>query len=76
MEWKDVLDVGLGVVAFVAFLKLVFRDMADLRQRLERLEDQVRCQNEYLSRLVNAVEAQALRQGLRLRGVKEVQNGE
>jgi len=76
MEWKDVLDVGLGVVAFVAFLKLVFRDMADLRQRLERLEDQIRRQNDYLSRLVNAVEAQALRQSLRLRAVKEVQDGE
>jgi|GEM_PF-3124850 len=76
MEWKDVLDMGLGAVAFVAFLKLVFRDMADLRQRLERLEDQARCQNYYLSRLVNAVEAQALRQGLRLRGVKEVESGE
>jgi septal ring factor EnvC (AmiA/AmiB activator) len=76
MEWRDVLDMGLGAVAFVAFLKLVFRDMADLRQRLERLEDQARRQNYYLSRLVNAVEAQALRQGLRLRGVKEVQDGE
>jgi septal ring factor EnvC (AmiA/AmiB activator) len=76
MEWKDVLDMGLGAVAFVAFLKLVFRDMADLRQRLERLEDQARRQNYYLSRLVNAVEAQALRQGLRLRSVKEVQDGE
>jgi septal ring factor EnvC (AmiA/AmiB activator) len=76
MEWKDVLDMGLGAVAFVAFLKLVFRDMDDLRQRLERLEDQARRQNHYLSRLVNAVEAQALRQGLRLRGVKEVQDGE
>jgi hypothetical protein len=76
MEWKDVLDMGLGAVAFVAFLKLVFRDMADLAQRLGRLEDQARRQNYYLSRLVNAVEAQALRQGLRLRGVKEVQNGE
>lgn len=76
MEWKDVLDMGLGAVAFVAFLKLVFRDMADLRQRLERLEDQARRQNYYLSRLVNAAEAQVLRQGLQLRGVKEVQNGE
>jgi hypothetical protein len=76
MEWKDVLDRGLGAVAFVAFLKLVFRDMADLRQRLERLEDVARRQNYYLSRLVKAVEAQALRQGLRLREVKEVQNGE
>ncbi|GAB6942697.1 hypothetical protein [Thermus brockianus] len=76
MEWKDVLEVGLGPLAFIAFLKLVFRDMADLRQRLERLEEQSRRQNYYLSRLVNAVEAQALRQGLRLRGVKEVQDGE
>jgi septal ring factor EnvC (AmiA/AmiB activator) len=76
MEWKDLVDVGLGVVAFIAFLKLVFRDVADLRQRLERLEEQARRQNYYLSRLVNAVEAQALRQGLRLRGVKEVQDGE
>ena len=76
MEWKDVLDMGLGVAAFAAFLKLVFRDMADLRQRLERLEDQARRQNYYLSRLVNAAEAQALRQGLRLRGVKEVESGE
>jgi len=76
MEWKDVLDMGLGVAAFIAFLKLVFRDMADLRQRLERLEVQTRRQNYYLSRLVNAVEAQALRQGLRLRGVKGVQDGE
>jgi septal ring factor EnvC (AmiA/AmiB activator) len=75
MEWKDVLDMGLGALAFVAFLKLVFRDMADLRQRLERLEDQAHRQNYYLSRLVNAVEAQALRQGLRLRAVKEVQDG-
>jgi septal ring factor EnvC (AmiA/AmiB activator) len=75
MEWKDVLEVGLGPLAFIAFLKLVFRDMADLRQRLERLEDQASRQNEYLSRLVNAVEAQALRQGLRLRGAKEVQDG-
>jgi septal ring factor EnvC (AmiA/AmiB activator) len=76
MEWKDVLDMGLGPLAFIALLKLVFRDMADLRQRLERLEEQSRRQNYYLSRLVNAVEAQALRQGLRLRGVKEVESGE
>ncbi len=76
MEWKDVLDMGLGTVAFAAFLRLVFRDMADLRQRLERLEDHARRQNHYLSRLVNVMEAQALRQGLRLRVVKEVQDGE
>jgi hypothetical protein len=76
MEWKDLVDVGLGAVAFIAFLRLVFRDMADIRQRLERLEDQARRQNYYLSRLVNAVEAQVLRQGLRLREVKEVQDGE
>jgi hypothetical protein len=76
MEWKDLVDVGLGAVAFIAFLRLVFRDMADLRQRLERLEDQARLQTYYLSRLVNAMDAQALRQGLRLREVKEVQNGE
>ncbi len=76
MEWKEVLEVGLGPLAFIALLKLIFRDMTDLRQRLERLEEQARRQNDYLSRLVNAVEAQALRQDLRLRAVKEVQDGE
>ncbi len=75
MEWKDLLDMGLGGIAFVAFLKLVFRDVYDISQRLERLEEQSRRQNDYLLRVVNALEAQAYRQ-IRLRGVKEGQDGD
>ena len=71
MEWKDVLDMGLGAVAFAAFLKLVFRDMAEMRERLSRIEENGRRQAYYLSRITNAMEAQAYRQGLRLREVKE-----
>lgn len=44
MEWKDVLDMGLGAVAFAAFLKLVFRDVAEVRERLARIEENGRRQ--------------------------------
>jgi hypothetical protein len=73
-ELKYALDMGLGVVGFLAFLKLVFNDMADLRQRLERLEKEAHLQNNYLSRLVNVIEAQAMRQGISFRKVKEEKN--
>lgn len=71
MEWKDVLDMGLGTVAFAAFLKLVFRDVAEMRERLAQIEENGRRQADYLSRVANAMEAQAYRQGLRVREVKE-----
>lgn len=71
MEWKDVLDMGLGAVAFAAFLKLVFRDVAEVRERLARIEENSRRQAYYLSRVANAMEAQAYRRGLQLREVKE-----
>ncbi|WP_243091300.1 hypothetical protein [Thermus neutrinimicus] len=70
MEWKDVLDMGLGAVAFAAFLKLVFRDVAEVRERLARIEENGRRQAYYLSRVANAMEAQAYRQGLRVTEVK------
>ncbi len=71
MEWRDVLDMGLGAVAFLAFLRLVFRDVAEIRDRLSRIEENGRRQAHYLSRMANAMEAQAYRQGLRLREVKD-----
>lgn len=75
MEWKDVLDMGLGAVAFVAFLKLVFADLAELRQAVHRLEEAQARANVSLTRIANATEALAYREGVRLRVRKEEENG-
>ncbi len=71
MEWRDVLDMGLGVVAFVAFLKLVFSDVAELKAAVRRLEEGQARGNVTLQRIANATEALAYRQGVRLRKEKE-----
>jgi hypothetical protein len=75
MEWKDVLDMGLGAVAFVAFLKLVFSDVAELKESVRRLEEGQARANVALSRIANATEALAYREGVRLRLRKEEENG-
>ncbi|ACV05048.1 hypothetical protein [Thermus phage P23-77] len=61
MEWKDLLDSGVAVVGFLAFLRLVFVDVAEMKRGLKSMEEAVREQNALLSRVVNAVEAVALR---------------
>jgi len=75
MDWKDVLDMGLGAVAFAAFLKLVFSDVAELKQAVRRLEEVQARANVALYRIANATEALAHREGVRLRGRKEEENG-
>jgi len=62
MEWKDLLDSGVAVVGFLAFLRLVFVDVAEVKRDLRSMEEAVREQNALLSRVVNAVEAVALRE--------------
>lgn len=71
MEWKDVLDSGVAVVAFLAFLRLVFVDVAEIRARMSRLEEAQQRTNNLLARLVNAAEAIAFRHGVRLRKEEE-----
>lgn len=71
MEWKDLLDSGLAVAAFAAFLRVVFVDIAEMKARLAQLEGGQREQAHLLQRLVNATEALAYRQGVRLRKEKE-----
>jgi hypothetical protein len=38
MEFLDVVDKGLGVVSFLAFLRLVFSDLQEMKASLRRLE--------------------------------------
>lgn len=71
MEWKDVLDSGVAVVAFLAFLRLVFVDVAEIRARMSRLEEAQQKSNNLLARLVNAAEAIDFRNGVRLRKEEE-----
>lgn len=71
MEWKEVLDSGLAVAAFAAFLRLVFADIAEMKGRLARMEENQREQVSLLQRQTNALEALAYRQGVRLRKEKE-----
>lgn len=71
MEWKDLLDSGLAVAAFAAFLRLVFMDISEMKARLARMEEGQREQTHLLDRLANATEALAYRQGVRLRKEKE-----
>ena len=48
MEWKDILDSGVAVMGFLAFLRLVFVDMAEMKQIMRRIEDNLKEQNHLL----------------------------
>jgi hypothetical protein len=62
MEWKDFLDSGVAVAGFLAFLRLVFVDLADMKRSLRLIEKAVHEQNALLSRAMNVAEAIALRE--------------
>jgi hypothetical protein len=62
MEWKDLLNSGVAVMGFLAFLRLVFVDMAEMKRSMRLMEKAIREQNALLSRALNAVEAVALRE--------------
>jgi len=75
MEWRDFLDMGLGAVAFVAFLKLVFSDIAELRQAVKRVEEAQAKANVFLQKIADATEALARREAVHLKLRKEEKNG-
>jgi len=62
MEFLDAVDKGLGVVAFLAFLKLVFSDLQEIKASMRQIEKHLAIQVE--------LSAQA-----RARKKEEVRNG-
>jgi hypothetical protein len=75
MEWRDFLDMSLGAVAFMAFLKLVFSDIAELRQAVKRVEEAQAQANVFLQKIADATEALARREAVNLKLRKEEKNG-
>lgn len=48
MDWSflDAVDKGLGIVAFLAFLRLVFGDLQEMKASLKRIEEHLALQAE------------------------------